>query len=235
MDTIHLNDLNPGIAAFWRSVTTHPTKFCDLIENTPADLEQWHKARATYLNPTNADDLTLGFATFFLNRTNRSGILHARTIGGLEQTGQWKIDARFNKTGLIKRVQWIGEHAEHIHITQLDGLKFLETLSFLGDQVFVYADPPYIVQGNGLYLHTFDDIAHLSLAEALSTLDAPWILTYDDAPRITDILYKNVRRARFPIAHTAHKQHVGTEAVIYCEKLNVADLELTTGRIAQWV
>jgi hypothetical protein len=34
------------------------------------------------------DDLEVGFATFFLNRTNRSGILNGGIIGGRDQVGR---------------------------------------------------------------------------------------------------------------------------------------------------
>lgn len=235
VDEIHLNDLNPGIAAFWRSITTAPEDFCELIDATSVDLEEWHRQREIYYAGETGNDLSLGFATFYLNRTNRSGILHAGPIGGLEQKGKWKIDARYNKAGLIQRVKAVARLSSRIHVTQLEGLKFLEKVSTLDSNVFIYADPPYIVQGDGLYLHAFDESAHVDLADKLAGTRSPWMLTYDDDPRITDILYNNVRSARFPIAHTAHKQHIGTEAVIYSDTINVPDLELTTGRAAEWI
>lgn len=49
------------------------------------------------LNSEKHSMLEIGFATFFLNRTNRSGILKAGVIGGKAQLGKWKIDVRFNK------------------------------------------------------------------------------------------------------------------------------------------
>lgn len=235
VEEIHLNDLNPGIAAFWRSITNHPDEFCKLIAETDVSLDQWRKQRDTYRAGNTGDDLPLGFATFFLNRTNRSGILHAGPIGGHDQKGKWKIDARYNKSGLITRVQHLAQYRRQIHITQMEGLDFLDSISGLGSEVFIYADPPYVVQGDGLYLHAFDEAAHVDLASKLADTHAPWMLTYDDDPRITDILYRNVRCARFPIAHTAHKQHIGTEAVIYSDTLQVPDVELTKGRTAEWV
>ncbi|QQB82845.1 DNA adenine methylase [Corynebacterium amycolatum] len=235
VEEIHLNDLNPGIAAFWRSITTAPEEFCELISETEVNLDEWRKQRVTYLAGETGNDLALGFATFFLNRTNRSGILHAGPIGGHDQKGKWKIDARYNKPGLVKRVQAIGRLGNQIHITQLEGLDFLDSLIPLGTDVFIYADPPYVVQGDGLYLHAFDEAAHVDLANKLSNTHCPWMLTYDDDPRITDILYNNVRCARFPIAHTAHKQHIGTESAIYSDTLTVPDLELTRGHVAEWV
>ena len=82
VDHININDINAGIAAFWRTITTPDgaEAFNHLINSTPVTIDQWHHQRAIYQDGQ-TDDLTLGFATFYLNRTNRSGILDARPIG----------------------------------------------------------------------------------------------------------------------------------------------------------
>ena len=237
VDEIHLNDINAGIAAFWRAITNpdEAQAFCDLIEDTPVTVEQWHYQRSTYQHGQ-ADDLTLGFATFYLNRTNRSGILDARPIGGLEQTGKWKIDARFNKPALIKRVQAVAALGERIHVTELDGLDFLTTMKPLEDDVLVYADPPYVEQGGNLYLHAFDKKDHEHLADHLLRAPYTWVLTYDDKKVIWDELYGRARCATFDIAHTAAIQHVGRETIVYGPALAVPDgLEITPGVTAHWV
>lgn len=234
VEHIHLNDLNPGIASMWRAMLHETDAFLELVAKTPIDLNEWKQQREIYQTPIGREDLELGFSTFYLNRTNRSGILNAGPIGGLEQRGDWKIDARFNRSGLINRVKAVAAMKDGISVTEMDGLDFLDSLNHLGDDLFVYADPPYIVQGEGLYLHAFDEIAHLELAEKLAEIESPWLLTYDDDPRITDVLYRGGRCATFPIAHTAHKQHVGSEAVIFSKHLELPDMEITAGRIAQW-
>lgn len=234
VDYIHLNDLNPGIAAFWRASLDLPHQFCHQIRTVPLTIDEWHRQAEIYSDPSGRDDFELGFATFYLNRTNRSGILSARPIGGFEQDGRWKMDARFNREALCTRIQAIADIRHRIFVTEYDGLDFLNGLQDVAKDVFVYADPPYLVQGEGLYLHAFDAQAHLELATLLSRAEFPWILTYDDDPRITDLLYGEGRCATFDIAHTAHRQHVGTEAVIFSEHLIVPDLEITAGRVARW-
>jgi DNA adenine methylase len=234
VDRIHLNDLNPGIAAFWRASLDLPNQFCRAIREVPLTIDQWHRQSEIYASHAERDDFELGFATFFLNRTNRSGILDAGPIGGFEQLGRWKIDARFNREGLCERIQTLADMRHRIHVTESDALAFLNSIRDLSRDVFVYADPPYLVQGEGLYLHAFEADAHLELAKVLASAEFPWILTYDDDPRITNLLYRGGRCATFDIAHTAHHQHVGTEAVIFSEKLIVPDLEVTAGRVARW-
>ena len=234
VDYIHLNDLNPGIAAFWRASLDFPNEFCRQVRTAPLTIDEWQRQAEIYSNPSGRDDFELGFATFYLNRTNRSGILDARPIGGFEQLGRWKIDARFNRDALCVRIQAIADLRHRIYVTEYDALDFLASIKEIAEDVFVYADPPYLVQGEGLYLHAFDADAHLQLAKILASAEFPWILTYDDDPRITNLLYSGGRSATFDIAHTAHHQRVGTEAVIYSENLVVPDLEITAGRISRW-
>ncbi|GAB76998.1 DNA adenine methylase [Austwickia chelonae] len=235
VEAVHLNDLNPGIAAFWRASLDYPNHFCRMIQSIPLTIDEWFTQRDIYAHPANHGDVELGFATFYLNRTNRSGILDARPIGGFDQTGRWKIDARFNRDGLCTRIQTVADMRHRIHVTEMEGLDFLATLQDIADDVFVYADPPYLVQGDGLYLHAFDAEDHVALARQLTDAKFPWILTYDDDPRITQRLYAGGRCATFDIAHTAHRQHVGKEAVIYSAKLDVPDLGITRGRVATWI
>lgn len=67
----------------------------------------------------------LGFAMFFLNRTNRSGILDAGPIGGYDQSGTYKIDCRFNKEVLIKKISKIAECKNSVRIYNQDISAFL--------------------------------------------------------------------------------------------------------------
>lgn len=234
---VHINDANPGLAAFWRTVTDPDgaESLCRLIDQVPVSVEQWHHQRAVY-QAGQADDLALGFATFYLNRTNRSGILGAWPIGGLEQTGRWKIDARYNKDGLIRRVRAVAGMGDRIHVTELDGVEHLRMMEAYEDDVLVYADPPYVEQGGSLYLHAFNADDHQALADKLLTATYPWLLTYDDQKIIWADLYTAARCARFNIAHTAAIQHVGKETIVYGPTLTVpTGLEITPGVHATWI
>lgn len=233
--SVRINDLSPGIAAFWRCVFHHTGQFAALIENATVDIEHWHQARHIFTTPSGRDDLQLGFATFFLNRCNRSGILTARPIGGLEQAGKWKIDARFNKTDLAERVRRLGHYRRRVQVTQLDGCNFMEDIESLGSEVFAYVDPPYIVQGEDLYLDSLSYRDHRRLAEYLRSCDTSWMLTYDVSERVTEELYAGLRTARFDIAHTAQRQHVGSELVVFSPRLDVGSIDLLRGANAYWV
>ncbi len=225
VDTIHLNDLDAGIAALWRAIVGHTTDFAQLIRTHPVTVEAWHEARSIYESPRGRSDVELGFATFFLNRCNRSGILTARPIGGLEQQGNWKIDARFNREPLAQRVEQLGRYRRRIKVTQLDARTFLDDLASRddADRLLVYVDPPYLGQGDDLYLDalTLDD--HSELAQQLKESPLKWFLTYDADVRVTDDLYSGLRCVEFDIAHTAQRQHVGSEYAVFSDALVVPE------------
>ncbi|WP_368052492.1 DNA adenine methylase [Micromonospora sp. HUAS LYJ1] len=234
IDRLLINDLNPGIAAFWRAVLGRTDEFVHRIMNEEVSLDSWHLHRATYLDPIGRDDLELGFSTFFLNRCNRSGILTARPIGGLSQAGNWKIDARFNRNGLVSRVRHIQKLAKKITVTQKSALDFISTVSRRTRPALLYVDPPYLVKGEELYMsaHSWED--HEKLAVALARIRHPWILTYDVDERVRN-LYPMHRCLRYSISHTAQTQKVGREFMLFSENLKVEDLVVSSNREGAWV
>lgn len=222
VDKLIINDLNPGIAAFWRSVLFDSARFVHQLQTCAVDIDTWRQQRAVYLNPNGRDDLSLGFATFFLNRTNRSGILNARPIGGLEQTGNWLIDARFNKADLIERIENLKTLAPQVDVRQERAIELLRTLNRRKRPVLLYVDPPYVVAGEELYMTDHSWAEHQRLERVLTTSPHPWILTYDADERTRE-LYRDFRCLRFGISHTAQVQKVGREFMFFSRGLRVPD------------
>lgn len=217
-----INDLHPGIAAFWRSVFCQGDELIERIEQCAVDIENWYIQRAVYLTPESQTNIDLGFATFFLNRTNRSGILNARPIGGLNQAGKWLIDARFNKPDLISRIKLLKDFAGYVDVRQHRAIKLIRTLNRRIRPILMYVDPPYVVAGEGLYMtdHSWDE--HQRLERSLRQSPHPWILTYDADDRTRD-LYARFRCLRFGISHTAQVQRVGREYMFFSRGLRVPD------------
>ncbi|PKV87890.1 DNA adenine methylase [Streptomyces sp. TLI_146] len=230
VDHIHLNDADPGIAAFWRCVFTRTGEFAAMVRDAEVTIESWRMAADTYAAPLGKDDLELGFATFFLNRSNRSGILRARPIGGFEQKGKWKIDARFNREALAKRIELLGSHRDRVSLSQQDGRHHLQSLEYLGENVVAYVDPPYLVQGDRLYMDSLSSEDHNELASVLSTSPIKWILTYDAESRITESLYPNHRCIQFEISHSAQVRHLGVEYAVFSKGLRVPKFEGVIGK-----
>ncbi len=176
------------------------------------------------------DDIALGFATFYLNRTNHSGILRGRPIGGLDQTGAWKIDARFNREELARRVRRLGLYANRVTVLEEDGVAVVRR--HLAPDALVYADPPYLERSGHLYLNAMSWDDHSQLAAALRASHAPWIVTYDCDPRVLE-LYPDHPRAEFGLTHSAGPAHAGREYAIFSPAIGRPELA-RLGQKAAW-
>lgn len=212
VEHLHINDANPGIAAFWRSITSDPDSFIDRIASTEPTMETWRHQRAIYADPSGRSDLDLGFAAFCLNRMSRSGILSANPIGGLSQSGRWLIDARWYPDTTSARVRTIGALSERISVTELDAVTVIENAWRNPDDVFLFVDPPYAGVGDRLYCSTFDVAAHQRLAAALAATTEPWMLTHGDDTRT---LYPSDRTVPFAIDHSANVRKQGVEFAVF--------------------
>lgn len=202
IDHLIINDIDPAVHAFWLSVMTHNSEFVKLVETTPLTIPQWRKQRSIYQAGDVSDPLRLGFAFFYLNRTNRSGILNAGVIGGQAQQGRYRIDARFNRTTLTERLKAIGALAHRITVTDLDGRTTI-TNHATDPHVFFYIDPPYVEAGGQLYLNAFDGRDHIALAKIINTIDvAHWLVTYDVAPLI-EHLYRDQAQCLLELTYSA--------------------------------
>ncbi|HWY49779.1 MAG TPA: hypothetical protein VNX70_20495, partial [Bryobacteraceae bacterium] len=193
---------------------------------TPLTVVQWDKQKLIMDNPSDHDDLDLGFATFFLNRTNRSGILNGGIIGGRDQTGPWKIDARYNANELVRRIEGIAEMRDRITLTRKDAFKFLKDgVGRWPKETLIYLDPPYYVKGRDLYYDFYVQKDHKKVAEFVTSgiENQRWIVSYDNVPEIRD-LYKGARHIVYNIGYSARSASQGSEVMFFCDALKVPPL-----------
>lgn len=218
VEKIIINDLDPGIYSFWRSAIFNSDEFIERIKLTPVNIKQWHKQRQIYKNKS-SNKLDLGFATFFLNRTNRSGIVEGGPIGGIKQKGKWKIDARFNKKDLINRIRKISDYKDRITVTNEDGLKMLKKIKKI-KKVFIYLDPPYYEKGGSLYLNSYNEKDHKKLANFLNNNSSVnWLLTYDNVDYIKN-LYPDRKIQDFSINYSVNIKRKDSELMIFSDSLS---------------
>ncbi|EMJ2903579.1 DNA adenine methylase [Yersinia enterocolitica] len=211
---VYINDLDPAIHAFWYSVLYRTDELCQLISSTPVTIEEWYRQREIYRSHS-ADFLKLGFATLFLNRTNRSGIIKAGVIGGKAQEGNYKIDCRFNKDRVIDQIKFIASRRDFIRLTNVDATHFIdEFLPMITGKVLVNIDPPYYIKGKGLYQNFFEHNDHYRLFESVRRITHPWIVTYDDTPEIRGI-YSEFSPESFGLTYTAQTKCKGSEVIIH--------------------
>lgn len=232
---VHINDYDYSIYSFWHSILNNTEDFIKKIESTPITLNEWHKQKEIFDRGRNSEQINLGFATFFLNRTNRSGIIFkAGPIGGFEQTGNYLIDVRFNKKNLIERIEKIGNYADHIHLTNEDATEILQNIQHYTNDInstFLYLDPPYYNKGKQLYLNNYGHDGHESLAQRIYHLPhhLRWLISYDNVEQIRKI-YNEYRLAKFDLNYTLQSKKFGSELLIFSDNLNLGNEITVNGR-----
>lgn len=223
---IHINDISRPVYAFWKSVLDHTEKLVGLVRDTRLTMRSWDRQKKVIQNESDHDDLTLGFAMFFLNRTNRSGILNAGVIGGRDQTGPWKIDARYNAVELAHRIESIARLKRRVSLTRDDAYAFLkQAVKTLPARSLIYLDPPYYVQGKQLYYDFYghDDHAKIANFVTSSIKKQRWIVSYDNTPE-TRKLYRGWRRMTYTIGYSARDFRDGREVMFFGESLRIPNI-----------
>jgi DNA adenine methylase len=225
VDELHLNDIDQSIASLWSCIVDQPEELSKLISLTKIDMDEWYKQKAIQDIKDTADPLELAFSTLFLNRTNRSGIIKAGVIGGKKQDGAYRMDCRFNKAALIKKVHQIAAIKDKIHIYNMDAIKFIEKLeSITLPKPLLMVDPPYYNKGQSLYTNFYNHEDHAAISEKLAKTDLPWLLTYDNTPEISD-LYKEFAQYQFDINYSAAKKRIGSELFITSPHFDILEHE----------
>lgn len=219
---IHINDIDPAIWSFWHCVLNDTDALVRLIETTPLTVQEWRRQRNVHQAMDLADPLALGFSAFFLNRTNRSGVIGSGgVIGGLDQTGNYLIDCRFNRDDLVRRVRRVSRYASCIHLTRLDALDFLKLCQAkLPANTLLFIDPPYFKKGPELYTNFYIPSDHARLARKVLVTSLPWIVTYDDVAEIR-ALYRDRRQYSFGINYSLNEKRLGTELLVVSKGLRV--------------
>jgi DNA adenine methylase len=216
---IHINDIDPALYAFWHCALNRTDELCERIDRGKVSMAAWwrHKAVQKQSRPA---QLELAMSTFFINRTSRSGIMDGGVIGGNDQTGNYKIDARFNKTDLLRKIRRIGEYRSQVSLSRLDALDFLRTkLKTLPKATLVNLDPPYFAKGHELYTNHYTAPDHARLARAVRRLRPRWMVTYDDVPD-TRALYADLPCYGHELYYSAQIKRTGVELLVLDPRLN---------------
>lgn len=222
---IIINDIDRSIFSFWHAVLNQTEELCRLISDTQLNIENWERQREVQRRKAELDTLEVGFSTFYLNRTNRSGILNAGIIGGRQQNGNWLMDARFNRADLIKRIKRIATYNDSIQLHNEDAVQLVNRLrtSLPANSLF-YFDPPYYVKGKDLYLNFYNNVDHENIATEIEHIDKQrWIVTYDDVEFIKN-LYQGHRLVEYSLNYSAGEASKGKEVMIYSDNLLVHSL-----------
>lgn len=219
VNKITINDRDRSIYAFWYSVLNKTNELCEMIENAELTISEWKKQKEIQTNKKTVDLLTLGFSTFYLNRTNRSGIINAGVMGGIEQTGNYLMDCRFNKSELIERIRKIAKKKKQIRLYKKDAIKLIDKIQqeAENDNIVFYFDPPYYLKASTLYMNHYEDKSHEMVSDKIKSIEnIKWIVSYDNVDEIQK-LYSECQKKEFSFKHTAYESRIGKEILFFSD------------------
>lgn len=227
VEKITINDKDRSIYAFWHSVLNRTNQLCEKIENAELTIDEWKRQKSIQTNKKEAGLLDLGFSTFYLNRTNRSGIINAGVMGGMEQNGNYLMDCRFNKSDLIQRIKNIAKLKKHIRLYKKDAIKLIDKIQqeAHNDNVVFYFDPPYYLKASTLYMNHYEDKNHKKVSDKIKSIkNIKWIVSYDNVPEIQK-LYADCQKKEFSFNHTAYEIREGQEILFFSHNIEQPKIE----------
>lgn len=217
---IIINDYDYTIFCFWDSILNRTDEFIKLVCDTEITMDEWHRQKSIRNDVVNSNRLEIGFSTFFLNRTNRSGIIDkAGPIGGAEQQGNYLLNCRFNKVRLISQIEKIASCKKHIQLYNLEALDFIDEVILKRRKAFIFFDPPYYNKGPCLYTNFYSHGDHVNLSNSilLRLNGRKWIVTYDNANEIKS-MYSKVPNIEFELQYTLQEKRTSSEVMFFSRR-----------------
>lgn len=201
VEKVGIIDLDPLLASFWKIVFREPEWLIKQIETVEVTLEKWNEFKA--LQPKNCKEEAM--KCLFLNRTSFSGLLTPEVgpIGGREQKSEYKIDCRFPRETLIKRVRMAAELSDKVAFVwkadwknAMQRIRDKQQQHCLPEDTFWYFDPPYLEKAEQLYTYHFRQRSHSRLRDVILELNDPWVLSYDSAKKFGELYKKAIQEAK---------------------------------------
>ncbi|ESY09882.1 DNA adenine methylase [Mesorhizobium sp. M0615] len=227
VEHIILNDLSAPIYAFWRALLDEPDRFQQKILDIELTTEEWLNQRQVFQEAEGRISFEIGFATFFLNRTNHSGVLNAGMIGGHSQRSAYGLDARFNRQELAARVMRIAKNRSKITVMNLDAAELIRNVTEIAgdDRPLIYIDPPYYRKGRDLYYDFYRQEDHGKLRDVIVQLNSaiPWVVSYDNEPAIRE-LYDAHQMLEYNLSYSVRNGRQGKEVMFMSDCLKPASL-----------
>ena len=219
-ETIAINDADPAVYSFWNILLNDTDSLLSFVRSCKLSVDEWKNQRM--LLRSSLDPKVLGLAFFYLNRTSRSGIVgNSGVIGGLKQNTQYKIDCRFNRSALERRISRIARRRASISVSNDDALSFITAFDASDHTCkFFYIDPPYFRKGATLYRNSYCPEDHASVCEVIKNLSSPWVLTYDHEDEILK-LYRWAKAAEFDLQYSLQNKRVAKEYMFFSSGLRV--------------
>lgn len=190
-----LNDLHPGLCAFYRAVQKHFDQFAALCRQQDGSLrarfDEW-AARRDLMDAT-GDEMLVERAVqyYFLNRTVWGG----RVVYDPRRKSRLYFSNPSGWSNLEKKLAHLSAISEKLRGVKITCDGYQKCLAGATADTLIYADPPYFRESVGhitdrLYDKSFDYDCHRKLAALLKKTKAKVMVSYDDCPEIRE-LYKS--------------------------------------------
>jgi len=188
-----IGDSDELVYSFWKTLFTEPAYLINFVRKVKVNLKTFEKYRHIASHTSEFSRKRLAAACLFLNRTSFSGILNdsAGPIGGREQKSIYKIDCRFGRKNLIRKIRTISAFKNRVVVlphTWEETLNYVDGKDeYKNANLLFYFDPPFYKKADQLYRHYFDDANHKDLRDKLMSIKQPWILSYDREKEIQNL------------------------------------------------
>ena len=230
---IVINDYDKAVWSFWKAILTETDRFVEEIRTVPLTVDEWQKQHEILVTQNDKYSFELGFAAFYLNRTNRSGIIKGGVIGGQEQAKDWKMDVRFKREELVTRIQRIAARKKDIKLYNKDVNSFIKNyVPLYEENALIYFDPPYFRKGQQLYMNFFNYKDHVRIEQEIREhVNCDWIITYDYDPQIEEI-YHNYNLRLYDLNYSVSTKRKANELMIFKDGIIIpSDEELNSKKI----
>ncbi len=230
---IVINDYDKAVWSFWKAILTETDRFVEEIRTVPLTVDEWQKQHEILVTKNDKYSFELGFAAFYLNRTNRSGIIKGGVIGGQEQAKDWKMDVRFKREELVTRIQRIAARKKDIKLYNKDVNSFIKNyVPLYEENALIYFDPPYFRKGQQLYMNFFNYKDHVRIEQEIREhVNCDWIITYDYEPQIEEI-YHNYNLRLYDLNYSVSTKRKANELMIFKDGIIIPpDEELNSKKI----
>ena len=230
---IVINDYDKAVWSFWKAILTETDRFVEEIRMVPLTVDEWQKQHEILVTQNDKYSFELGFAAFYLNRTNRSGIIKGGVIGGQEQAKDWKMDVRFKREELVTRIQRIAARKKDIKLYNKDVNSFIKNyVPLYEENALIYFDPPYYRKGQQLYMNFFNYKDHVRIEQEIREhVNCDWIITYDYEPQIEEI-YHNYNLRLYDLNYSVSTKRKASELMIFKNGIFIpSDEELNSKKI----
>lgn len=218
--SVWINDIDYSIYALWSAVVNHPEELQSAIKRIRPSVELFFQLKQSDGVDT-GDIVRDAVGKIALHRMSMSGFgaMSGGPIGGRDQSGDYKVDARWNADSVCQAVKESSRLLNSFDDLKITRLHVQEM--FVGSQPewFYYLDPPYYVKGNELYRNGMTHQEHVALARSLKDTPAKWVLSYDDCDEVRS-LYKDFKIDEMDVKYSNAVQSGGerlksNELVIY--------------------